>query len=270
MTSFAEDKSSGKIYMALSHKGILVYDRSTKTVRELKENNRNLYCNCIIQKKSGEIYVGSDNLGIYQIDGTNEHLSPYKEIDDIDLHTAKIHSLAEDVDGNLIAGIYQKGVLVLPKTNIGFTYSALSTSPNGKNSSCVTSFCTDSSGNLWVGTDGSGVFKNGIRQSDGLQSQLIQCIISDKEGRIWCGSWQGGISCCSDGNHFTVPSFLSSYSDMNVMDLAYDPKSNELYAGTNGNGVLRINLNAQSVRRIQSNSYPFVNKLYFDKDGILY
>lgn len=270
VTSFAEDKSSGKIYMALSHKGILVYDRSTKTVRELKENNRNLYCNCIIQKKSGEIYVGSDNLGIYQIDGTNEHLSPYKEIDDIDLHTAKIHSLAEDVDGNLIAGIYQKGVLVLPKTNIGFTYHALSTNTNGKNSACVTSFCTDQSGNLWAGTDGCGVFVNGTHKSDGLQSQLIQTIICDKEGRIWCGSWQGGISCCSDGHHFTTPSFLSSYSSTNVMDLAYDPKSNELYAGTNGNGVLRINLSEQSVRRISSSSFPFVNKLYFDKDGILW
>lgn len=270
VTSFAEDNSSGKIYMALSHKGILVYDRSTKTVRELKENNRNLYCNCIIQKKSGEIYVGTDNLGIYQINGTNEHLSPYKEIDDIDLHTAKIHSLAEDVDGNLIAGIFQKGVLVLPKTNIGFSYHSLSANANGKNSACVTSFCTDQSGNLWAGTDGCGVFVNGTRKSDGLQSLLIQSILCDKEGRIWCGSWQGGISCCSDGTHFTIPSFLSSYSNTNVMDLAYDPKSNELYAGTNGNGVLRINLSEQSVRRINSSSFPFVNKLFFDKDGILW
>ncbi len=272
VTCFSEDKKHNKIYLAMSHKGVLVYDGSENTIRELRHNDHSLYGNCLIQTPAGDIFLGTDNAGIYQIDGLSEEIRSLNQImDEIDLENAKIHSLAVDRDENLIVGIYQKGIVVVDKPNGSFHYTSLSLNENGKNSSCVTSFCKDKSGNIWVGTDGSGLFVNGKSRKDGLQSLLIQAVVCDKEGSIWCGSWRGGICCSKDGNQFFVPDFLSQYASSNIMDLAYDPKSNILYAGTNGEGVLQINLNHQSVNKINgSDVFRWINKLYLDKNGDLW
>lgn len=272
VTSFVESRSHNKIYMAMSHKGVLVYDRESNTIRELCGNDRSLYSNCLTQTPSGDIFLGTDNAGIYQIDLADESLRSINQlIDDTDMRHAKIHSLAVDRDDNLLIGIYQKGLLVMSRPNGSFQYNALSLTENGKNSSCVTSFCRDGKGNLWVGTDGSGLFVNGKNHTDGLASLLIQTIVADSEGTIWCGSWRGGLCCSHNGERFRTPDFLSAYKNSNVMDLAYDRKNHILYAGTNGDGVLRIDLKAQTVNKINgSDVYRWVNKLYLDENGVLW
>ncbi len=272
VTCFSEDNKHNKVYMAMSHKGVLVYDGSNNTIRELRHNNHSLYGNCLIQSPAGDIFLGTDNAGIYQIDGLSEEIQSLNQrMEDVDLENAKIHSLAIDRDENLIVGIYQKGIIVVGKPNGSFHYTSLSLNENRKNSSCVTSFCTDKSGNIWVGTDGSGLFFNGQSRKEGLQSLLIQSVVCDKEGNIWCGSWRGGICCSSDGNRFYVPDFLAKYSNTNIMDLAYDNKTHILYAGTNGEGVLRIDLTHKSVSKINgSDTFRWINKLYIDKNGVLW
>ena len=61
----------------------------------------------------------------------------------------------EDNQGNVWAGAFQTGVMVIPKSMYGFDYSALNISGDfSGNAPCVTSVVSDSNGNLWIGTDG--------------------------------------------------------------------------------------------------------------------
>ena len=80
--NFAEDRKSGKIFMAMSNNGVLVYDNHEKLVRELRNNDRSLYTTSILQTRDGHIYLGTDNKGLYEISVEDESLHQFsKEIE---------------------------------------------------------------------------------------------------------------------------------------------------------------------------------------------
>lgn len=270
--NFVEDRNTGDIYMAMSHSGVLVYRRKENIIRELRHNNRSLYSIVIYQSRKGDIFLGTDNMGLMLIDPKNETIESVPiHLDLLDSGQAKVHAFAEDKDGNLIVGVYQKGFLVVPSQDAVFKYNVFSANDNGKNSSCVTSFCCDSENNVWAGTDGSGVFVNGKCVKEGLRSLLVQSIITDNSGNLWCGSWRGGIACSDNKQSFYVPEFLKDYSSLNIMDLVYDSENNIIYAGSNGEGVLKIDLNARSVNKIKgSEIFRWVSQLHLDSRGNLW
>lgn len=277
--SFAEDLQENKIYMATSNDGVLVYERATNTVRELTNNQRSLYCMTLLITKDGRLILGTDNLGLWTINRQTEELEAYPVTsENFDTSYTKVHYLAEDNDGNLIAGLYQRGLLVVPRQTGGFHYAGPTTS-KGRNTSCITHFARTDNGDLWISTDGSGIYCVPYDQSvgtqsknEGLNSLLVQTIAVDKRNTLWCGSWRGGLQCYENGR-FITPSYLESYREMSFMSLAYDKKNDILYAGTNGIGVLRIDLTNKTVEpyaRGDENQVLWVNELFIDNDGMLW
>ena len=279
VVSFLEDEQRGKIYMATSHDGVLVYERNTNTVREVVNNKRNLYCMTMLLTTDGRIMLGTDNLGLWTLNRETEELTPYPVTsENFDTSYTKVHHLAEDNDGNLIAGLYQRGLLVVPRQTGGFHYAAPTTS-EGRNTSCITDFSLANDGNLWVSTDGGGIFciiteaSNVVhKRNDGLNSLLIQALAVDKRNTLWCGSWRGGLQCY-EGGRFVTPSFLEPYREMSFMTLSYDAVNDILYAGTNGNGIFRIDLSNRTVSPYvtdDENNIVWVDELFLDKDGCLW
>lgn len=286
VTSFVVDEREGKVFMTMSQDGVLVYERRSGLVREAHENNRELYAMTMLLTHDGLLLFGTDNNGLWELDRKTESMHRYAmDLDNTDLSIAKVHYLTEDLDGNLLAGIYQRGLLVLPRKTGGFGFHALSLSKSGRNSASVTSFVTNQSGELWMGTDGAGVFngkrlhENGQPTGDyeihplgGLPSSLVQSMVIDRNGSIWAGSWQGGITRLDPpSDTFVTPAFLRLYNWWSVMCLTYDESNHVLYAGTNGNGLYRIDLKTEQVEQLCPQNYIFwVNHLYLDRDGLLW
>jgi len=275
---FLEDKIHNKIYMAMTKGGVLVYDNQTNIVREINGNRRDFYTLAMLLDASGRLLVGTDNFGLWEMNRNDETLKPVNvDIDNLDFQHAKIHSLAQDKEGNIVVGLFQKGLLVLPSQKGGFDYIPLSVAANGKNSSCVTDMTVDKNGDLWCATDGSGVFrtpkeKNAVAQpmNDGLKSMSAQTVVVDKHGTVWCGTWNGGVQYF-DGNSFKAPDFFDEYEKTSVMSLAYDKVEDKIYAGTNGEGLIVIDaVNKTAHKANTGEDMDWIDLVYMDSDRQLW
>jgi AraC-like DNA-binding protein/ligand-binding sensor domain-containing protein len=277
VSCMAESPVAGKIFFGLSNGGILVYDESTNKLRTSRESATRLYVYTMLLSKSGQLLIGTDNYGLWTMDPATESLHPESIHTDVfEMSTAKVHALAEDADGNIVVGLYQRGIAVLPIETRGFHYIAFPLPGGWKNASCVSSVVPGDDGTLWAATDGSGVYRrdkqgNMTQLTSGLNSRLTQALAVDKHGTVWCGSWHGGLQRL-DGQRFVTPPILAAMSHYNVMFLDYDRERDRLYIGTNGNGLWTLDIATKTLKQIPNYRIQmrWMNALRLDSEGRLW
>lgn len=83
-----------------------------------------------------------------------------------------------------------------------------------------------------------------LSSNDGLSQQDVECIIQDKHGFIWIGTYDGLNRY--DGNDFLrfrhIPDNPNSISDNRILSLQEWPERDELWIGTDGGGLNCYNL----------------------------
>jgi ligand-binding sensor domain-containing protein/serine phosphatase RsbU (regulator of sigma subunit) len=261
---------------------------------------------CMIQDKSGNLWIGTDGGGVSKYDGKYfthytiiEGLSNnrvYCILQDINnnlwfgteggvskydgkfftnftikegLSNNRVHSILQDKSGNLWFG-----------TNSGLNkYDGKSfthfTEKEGLSNNTVVSILQDKSGNLWFGTHGGGVSKyNGksfthFTEKEGLSDNRVHSIFQDTRGNLWFGTWGGGVSKY-DGKsftHFTEKEGLSN----NIIRGILQDKSGNLWFSTWGGGVSKYNgksFTHFTEKEGLSNNY--VMPILLDKSGNLW
>lgn len=231
----------------------------------------------------GTILVGTDSRGLWTLQKEAGVLSCTKyELGHnlLNLDYAKVKRIYKDKAGNLLIGLLQKGLLIVPPHSDRFRYHAITPRKDGVNASCITSMAVDQEQNYWIGTDGCGVFHtDGLHlatatsQNDGLSSLLIQALLVDKRQNVWIGSYGGGVQCCKKGStSFETPKWLASLSSDPIMSLAYDKKHDVLYIGHNGGGVFKADIEHQTLTKIEEDSIHnlWISALCMADDGTLY
>ncbi len=153
----------GNLWFSTSGEGVYRYDGESFTNFTAKDGLCDNDAGDIIQRKSGDILIGSKS-GICMYDGKT--FSNYLESDSI--HNFAISSLMEDSEGNIWFGTMSNGV---------YHY-------DGKTLSNFLNH-DDHPFNL------------------GNHNQLILDILQDRNGKIWFSSWNGGGAWCYDGKTFT-------------------------------------------------------------------
>ncbi|HEX4168303.1 MAG TPA: two-component regulator propeller domain-containing protein, partial [Bryobacteraceae bacterium] len=102
----------------------------------------------------------------------------------------------------------------------------------------------DRDGDLWVGTNGDGLFRvkdRAVRMfttADGLLSNVVMTVLESHEGRLWTGLNCGGLSWL-DGERFRTYTEKDGLSNSCVWALAEDA-NNDLWVGTWGGGLFRF------------------------------
>ena len=153
----------------------------------------------------------------------------------------------------------------------------------------------DTRGNVWLGTDGAGVYrfnektihgKNDViidfdhfhtHSSAPISDDFIMSIEEDNRGNIWVGTWSGGL------NKITTSGTVVQYKQPELKNaplvVMHADLSDVLWVGTRGNGLYRVKIRdndpeihiyrqgTDSSRSISSN---FINTIFEDHAGKLW
>lgn len=273
------DERTGNILLGSSYKGLYIFDSKLSRVRKSSDPYLNtMNIQSMLVKRDGTILIGSENRGVWKFNRNTELIERFTVHNNtlVDLEHSKVHALWEDNVGNLWIGLYQKGLFIVPKSISGFEYHVISNDNTGANRACVSAFAKDKTGDLWIATDGGGVFlakgNNLVDQRDkneGLTCHSMISLEADANGTIWAGSYGKGLFH-STGLAFTQPEFDKPLSNNKVMCLKYDAVRNYLYIGTNGGLLNILDLTTNKLRHINAPINKWVRSLHLDHTGRLW
>lgn len=288
-TVFAEDSKTGNIIIGTTNSGILIFDRELGRIRAAKDATAR-GCKAMALLKDTHYHragdrlflVGTENNGIKLFDLETESVSDAYFYDvPYNTGTWKIHSLMEDSQGNIWAGAYQKGLLLIPQSMFGFYCRSFSTDNTpGENCACVTSIIEDTEKKAyWVGTDGGGLFHidagntttSYTDSNSPLPDNSIMSLAIDRNNVLWVATYLNGLTTYTPSRGFRPFSENNKLGTSKVFCLSYDRERDILYAGTHGNGLSVIQASTGKVlRTISEDLNKWINTLFVDKGGMLW
>ena len=210
----------GDLYIATEGGGLLRYNKQKETFKQYKLNNNaelsysdNIFkCLCIDKNR---ILCGTTVGTIYSFDPQTEKFSLLYDLPE----KKSIYVLQHDSSGNLIiGGVNRIGLISVAPSGI-----RQQTFPSQDKElisfSDVRSFLEPKPGIYLIGTRNEGLFlydrnkqikkqykKSEETPTDGLPDNFIDCIIKDSKGRIWIGTFGGGL-CLFDEEKGTFATY---------------------------------------------------------------
>lgn len=223
----------------------------------------------VLARRKDGVLVATNTAGVFEVKSSTLECAPLKIVfDNITDNRLNIHTLGDDINGNLWVGCYQKGVIVMPRQENRFSYVGRhSLDQNLIGNGCVMSLGHDSKGQIWVANDGDGLYSlsalGGAKNSplrfatsqrfpassggDGMP-RTIMTQYWDSKGRLWLGTWTQGLWVLdtSTGNAHRVSLPIKSTS-FSVFAITED-KYGKLWIGTLGEGVFSLDLMSGEVK----------------------
>jgi len=265
------ENAAGEIWIGTIGGGINVFNEKSQSFHVLKNDNasmENMIYSLMLDDHQ-TVWVGTDGAGVFRYDVHGKKTQYWEEASSIcDLRSAKVHSLFQDLQGNIWAALHQKGVLFISASgayfqNIGFNPFDISKSIG---THCVISIIEDHRGNVWAGTDGDGLYRiqpNGnvdhftSDNTPGFFGNVITALFEDKDHQIWIGTYMFGFFRYNTqtgkfDSHYQKTDSKNSLRYNHVTAFVQDDEG-KFWIGTNGGGV--------SVFNPQSGN--FKNYLYF-------
>jgi ligand-binding sensor domain-containing protein len=285
--------SSGKVYQINGGKikALLLPDGETKATALLYAGGR-LYVACnngmLYSQKEGIFdsvrfrtkNIASTVLDIFQdsrrrlwlatsygpLEVVGDHVDPVK-VRGVSLEGISTLSITEDNQGALWLAL-PNGVLNLTDSTIQWFNKK-----NGLSDNPFYKLLTDKEGNVWMASDGQGVFRfsgaqfTSIDERTGLPSAQVMSIASDYKGKLFLGTYDAGLYVFEKNriNKLKLP----VEGDLPIMALNYVDET--LWIGTAGAGLLRYKNGHLTAYTTENSSLPsnYVASLYYNEEGQL-
>ncbi|MFN8114762.1 MAG: two-component regulator propeller domain-containing protein [Bacteroidia bacterium] len=190
------------IWFGTIQNGVIFFDKKTNEIKRFDTSNgllNNLIFS-ISQVGNGDILIGTQT-GLNTIDAQFK----VKELTAIPTNTnLAISSLLQNSESEFYYGTHAEGVNKFDlKTN---TRNAKYNFYNGLTKNPIQCLFKDRENNLWIGTDGSGVYKYSNNKftyyikENGLSENYINTVAQDKKGNYWIALRGNGLAKINDGN----------------------------------------------------------------------
>ena len=190
----------------------------------------------------GTIYVGTLHSGLYRLDGRGgaECVLPT---------ASKISTLFEDSRGNLWICTRSEGIYRLGAQGGLRQFVHDPRRPESLADNYVRCICEDNEGRMWIGmmfgldcydpqSDAFSHFGRSDNPLYGMRNLTVECIMRDRLGTIWFGSFYTGISYFNphEARFRMVPVEVEDATWTIVADVTHDKRGN-IWAGTSDKGL---------------------------------
>lgn len=222
------------LLVGCSMNGLLAFDMTSgryEPYAPMEQTASDLFVRKIVRSRSGEIWIGTET-GAYICNplGTTPvvHLS-HANNDPLSLSDNAVHTIYEDVDGGMWIGTYFGGVNYIGAHSSDFEKFYPISGQNSISGKCISEFCGDSYGRIWIGTEDAGLNlynpQTGIFKSGFVPAKNIHALLYDN-GKLWVGTFSNGlyVLSVSPSGQTSVVSHYDSTTSLRGLD------SNSIYA----------------------------------------
>lgn len=251
----------GICWLGTTRGGVNKYDKNLNLFNFVQSNvfdSKGLNASVVTsfaEKRDGKIYVGTDGGGLSLFDSKTKLFQKIPLVSKLKSTTShlKILTLEKYGKNQLLIGTASSGLFVLDMATAKYRQLIKGTTGVDLNSNEIYCVKEDRKGNIWVGTNGSGInilnnkFKVVARftptpaQKNDVQLPInayIRDIIEDREGNFWIATHGGGIAVFeSMPKRFTIYNHSNSKLPNNKVVCLLEDSQGHILAGTFGGGI---------------------------------
>jgi ligand-binding sensor domain-containing protein/signal transduction histidine kinase/DNA-binding NarL/FixJ family response regulator len=276
----------GNILIATEQNGIKILDPKTGKSAPFNfysHDGRSIETVRVLQRHGHTLWIGTlEGMYLYDLAAQSFHFYKNDPDDNLSLSDNSVRSVFRDQAGTYWIGTFYGGVNYYSPLSRQFDKINVTDQQNRKIYKIAGAMITDHQNNLWIGTDGNGLFCQDVQGKTILQLKhqpddpntishnKIKCLLQDDDKGLWIGTINGlnyyNFKQKTIRRYFHDASDPASLSDDRVYDLAKDSQGN-IWIGTYRGGLCKLNKETKTFERF---TYRSNDPTSLSSDGITY